>query len=91
MVASSTIDAVAPVLVRVSRVGKKPSSKPPGRPSSGRPLSRQVSVRIPPEVEARLRAFIEAQPVPPSETAVILAGLELFLVKQGFPPAREGQ
>lgn len=69
-------------------VGKKNTGA--GRPPSNRPPARQVSVRIPPEMDERLQQFIKDQRIEPTDTAVILAGLDLILTQEGYPRKVEG-
>jgi hypothetical protein len=70
---------------RADSMGKK---KGPGRPPTGKPPARQISVRIPSDLDARLKAFLRDQPVEPTDTAVLLEGLDLFLTQEGYPPAK---
>lgn len=80
---TTTINPVASPAHRGKSVAKKNAG--PGRPPSGKPPSRQVSVRIPAELDARLQKFIEDQRVQPSDTAVILVALEQLLTQEGYP------
>lgn len=59
--------------------------------ASNRPPARQVSVRIPPEMDERLQQFIKDQRIEPTDTAVILAGLDLILTQEGYPRKVEGK
>jgi hypothetical protein len=59
---------------------KKPKSvqgKRPGRP---------VFVRLRPELDEALEAFLRSKRLAPSLTRVVEAALEDFLASQGFPP-----
>jgi hypothetical protein len=86
---TSTITPPAPMHTRGRDVAKKNSGA--GRKPSGRPPARQVSVRIPPEMDERLQQLISDRSIPPTDTAVILAGLDLILTKEGYPRKAEGK
>jgi hypothetical protein len=82
-----TMEDVKPVNPRGAPLGKKNQGR--GRPPSDKPPSRQVSVRLPADMDARLSAFLEAQMVEPSDTAVLLTALDQFLTRAGFPEKKE--
>lgn len=47
-----------------------------------------VSLRIDPELSAALQAYIAAQVVPPTKTAVLEKALRDFLAAHGFAPGQ---
>jgi hypothetical protein len=59
--------------------------KKPGRPP-GRKTSATVYARVDPELEGAIDAYIQAQRVQPTQTAVVIVALQEFLEKEGFWP-----
>jgi hypothetical protein len=70
-------------------VGKKNPGA--GRPPSGKPPARQLSIRIPADLDERFQRFLQDQEIEPTEAAVVLAGLDLILAKMGYPKKTEGK
>jgi hypothetical protein len=87
--ATATIAPASTTHPKGSNVGKKNSGA--GRPPSGKPPARQVSVRIPPDLDERLQQLIKDRRIPPTDTAVILAGLDLILTQEGYPRKTGGK
>lgn len=65
---------------------RKPKKPKEPKSSESPEESMSVFLRLDPATTAAMRAFIAAQPAPPSAPATALAAIHQFLERQGFWP-----